>query len=293
MKIFITGSESFVGKELVSQCLKNGIEVAGIDLIDLPSQKYEYKKMDVRSQEISDIMPVNTDAIIHLAAVSRESDCKKDLKNCFDVNAGGTINIIDAAIKNKAHNFIFASSEWVYGESEAVKKETDQTLNTSSPYALSKIIGECALRQRYEESKMNVVVLRFGIIYGPRKNNWAAVESLFNSVATKDTVEVGSLKTGRNFIHVSDIASGIIASLRLPGFNIINLAGSQLITLGDILDESCKILGRHLKIIDQGKPSVVRSISNQKAKEILNWEPAYDLEKGLKNIKSATLTNAS
>ena len=293
MKIFITGSESFVGKELVSQCLKNGIEVAGIDLIDLPSQKYEYKKMDVRSQEISDIMPVNTDAIIHLAAVSRESDCKKDLKNCFDVNAGGTINIIDAAIKNKAHNFIFASSEWVYGESEAVKKETDQTLNTSSPYALSKIIGECALRQRYEESKMNVVVLRFGIIYGPRKNNWAAVESLFNSVATKDTVEVGSLKTGRNFIHVSDIASGIISSLRLPGFNIINLAGSQLITLGDILDESCKILGRHLKIIDQGKPSVVRSISNQKAKEILNWEPAYDLEKGLKNIKSATLTNAS
>ena len=287
MKIFITGSESFVGKELVSQCLKKGIKAFGIDLPESPSQKYEYKKMDIRSQEISDVMPIDTDAVIHLAAISRESDCKKDLKKCFDVNAGGTINVIDAAIKNRVRNFIFASSEWVYGESEAIKKETDHAQNTLSPYALSKIIGECALRERHEESRMSVVILRFGIIYGPRKDNWSAVESLFNAVATKDVVEVGSLKTGRNFIHVSDIASGIIASLPLAGFNIINLAGSQLITLGDILEESCKILGRKPKIIDLGKAPVVRSISNQQARAVLNWEPEYDLKKGLKSICSA------
>lgn len=291
MKVFITGSESFVGKELISQCLKKNISVFGVDLVDAPSQQYDYKKIDIRSPEIFNIMPDGINAVIHLAAVSRESDCKKDLKKCFDINAGGTLNVIDAAIKNHAKNFIFASSEWVYGESEIAKTEDESFLNTSSPYALSKIIGECALRQRYEESKINVVISRFGIIYGPRKDNWAAIESLFNAVAVKDVVEVGSLKTGRNFIHVSDIASGIIASLHLAGFNIINLAGSHLITLADILEESCKILGKKPKIIDQGKAPIIRSVSNRKAMELLNWEPQYDLKNGLKSIESAILTS--
>lgn len=292
MKVFITGSESFVGKELISQCLKKNISVFGIDLVGAPSQQYDYKKIDVRSREIFNIMPDGIDAVIHLAAVSRESDCKKDLKNCYDINVLGMLNVIDASIAKNAHQIIFASTEWVYGESEELKtEESPYRSDNNSPYALSKIVGEALLKQRHEEHGIDVTILRFGIIYGPRKTNWAAVESLFNTVAIKNTVEVGSLKTGRNFIHVSDIASGIIASLHLAGFNIINLAGSHLITLADILEESCKILGKKPKIIDQGKEPVVRSISNQKAMELLDWRPRYDLKNGLKSIESATLTS--
>jgi len=127
--------------------------------------------------------------------------------------------------------------------------------------------------------------LRFGIIYGQRLDGWSAVESLFYAVKSKDEVRVGSLKTGRCFIHVSDIASGIIKSIGLTGFNIINLAGNRLITLGEMIETSQKILRKNPKIIETDSTNAsIRNISNEKAKELLNWRPEIDLTAGLNKL---------
>src|SRR5262249_8241749 len=146
--------------------------------------------------------------------------------------------------------FIFASSEWVYGDwkDASIVKDEDSLIDVqalNSEYALSKLVSEVNLRQKYQYGFCDVAILRFGIIYGPREKNWSAVESVFNAVKTQDEVTVGSLKTGRCFIHVDDIVVGIIASLGLKGFNVINLEGEGLITLGQIIETSKKILGKN------------------------------------------------
>jgi len=276
MKIFITGSKGFIGKELVLQCQKQGIEVVNSDT-------------DICSGSIAELIPESVDAIIHLAALSSDPVCRNKGYECFDVNVMGTLNLIRAAEEKKAKQFIFASTEWVYDNCEEDEIKNEESLiniaNHTSEYALSKLVTEANLRQKYQHGFCPTTILRFGIIYGSRQGG-SAVESLFNSVKTRNEVEVGSLRTGRCFIHVSDIVSGIIKSIGLNGFNIINLEGDKLITLDEIIETSKKILNKNLKIMekDPNNPSV-RNISNEKAKRILNWEPKINLEKGLWRIK--------
>lgn len=277
MKIFITSSKGFVGKELVLQCKNQGMEVFEADL----------PEADICSKDIANLIPEGVDAIIHLAALSKDPDCKNRAYECFNLNVMGTLNLIKAAEEKKAKQFIFASSEWVYDNCSEKEIKTEESViniaNHKSEYALSKLVSEANLRQKYQYGFCPVTILRFGIIYGQRKEGGSALESLFQKVKTEDEIQVGCLKTGRHFIHVSDIVSGILKSIGLDGFNIINLQGDKLITLGDIIEESKKILDRNLKIVetDPNNPSV-RDISSDKAKKILNWKPEINLEKGLK-----------
>ncbi|MFC1917403.1 NAD-dependent epimerase/dehydratase family protein [Chloroflexota bacterium] len=287
MKIFITGAESFVGRELVSQCEKQEIEVCGVDLAG--GSKPNFYQGDIRSRDIVGIIPEGIDAIVHLAALSKDPVCKNRGYECFDINVMGTLNLIEAAQKRRAKQFIFASSEWVYDNCNKDEIKSEESFiniaNHTSEYALSKLVSEANLRQKYQYGFCPTTVLRFGIIYGLRKEDWSAVESLFHTVKSNEEVVVGSLKTGRHFIHVSDIASGVIESLGLGGFNIINLEGDALITLGDIIETGGKILNRNPKIKESNPAAIsLRRVSNAKAKKLLQWQPMNDLESGLRSL---------
>ena len=287
MKVFITGSKGFVGKELVSECKKQGIEVCAVDIVK--SSEPNYYSADINSKEIANIIPDNADAIVHLAGLTRDPDCRKRAYDCFNANVMGTLNLIDAAHKKNVKQFIFASSEWVYGEynNNEIKNEESpiDIADISSEYALSKIVSESNLRQKFQNGFCPVTILRFGIIYGSRRKNWSAVESIFNSVKTKDEIKVGSLKTGRCFVHVSDIVKGIIKSLGLNGFNIINLGGSKLITLNEIIEISKKILNKNPKIVETDPNNIsIRNIANEKAMKLLKWDPKISLETGLRDL---------
>ena len=289
MKILVTGAASFVGKELISQCKTKNIEVIGIDAIDLHDADYEFHKCDIKSSKIKDVIPENIDAIIHLAALSRDQDCREKGYECFDTNVMGTLNLMKVCLEKNVKQFIFASSEWVYDKFEDNKEKDENAYidisNHTSEYALSKLVSESNLRQQFHHKSCSTTILRFGIIYGPRKSNWSAVESILNQVKHQDKVSVGSLKTGRRFVHVSDITRGIIHSFGLDGFNIINLTGNQINTLQEIVSESQKIFDKKIDVFENNPEQIsIRNPSNLKAKEIINWEPKIDLKTGLESL---------
>ena len=287
MRIFVTGTASFIGSELLRLCRLEGIEVHGVDLVK--TDQLNCSVADIRSHEIADYIPEGVDAVIHLAALSRDPDCMNQAIKCFDANVMGTLNLIEAAKAKQSKQFIFASSEWVYDQfEEGVYKTEDDPINIAyhtSEYALSKLVSEANLRQKCAHGFCPVTILRFGIIYGPRKENWSAVESILNSVATQDTVSVGSLKTGRRFIHVSDIASAILASVGLKGLEIMNIQGSRMISLGDIIHVAKEILGKNPKIVEKTPRQIsLRTVSNEKAKKLIQWEAEISLKDGLKTV---------
>ncbi|MGD0854217.1 MAG: NAD(P)-dependent oxidoreductase [Dehalococcoidia bacterium] len=281
MKVFITGAKGFIGRELVSQCKKLGIEVLEADL----------PETDICSKGIVKLIPENIDAVIHLAALSRDPDCKNKAYECFTLNVMGTLNLIEAAGAKKAKQFIFASSEWVYDNCTEKEVKNEESIiniaNHNSEYALSKLVSEANLRQKYQYGFCPVTVLRFGIIYGARKEGGSALETIFQKVRQNDEIEVGCLQTGRHFIHVSDITSGIVKSIGLQNIQILNLEGDRLITLQDIIETSRGILHKDIRVIEKDPTSAsVRRISNAKAKKLLSWEPKVDLEQGLKSLAS-------
>lgn len=291
-KIIITGSEGFIGQELVRECLKTGITPRGTDLSKKSPENYEFYPMDLASPSVSDIIPENLETLIHLAGVMiiRDPSGSTGADSCFDINVFNTLNLARAALARKVNHIIFASTEWVYGESgtdqESLEDEIIDIAKLPTEYALSKAVSEANLRQFHALGVPNITILRFSIVYGPSKEKSSAVNSLFNKIKNDEPIEVGSLQTGRRFIHVNDIAQGILAAVRKPsGFSIFNLSYDNVITLGDIIKTSEKLLGKTAIVQETSPLNIsVRNPSNAKAKRELVWQPMMDLESGLMTL---------
>ncbi|MBI3632693.1 MAG: NAD(P)-dependent oxidoreductase [Candidatus Vogelbacteria bacterium] len=284
MKLFVTGSGSFIGRRLFAHCKALGIETIGIDSAVI-TEAHSHQA-DIRDPAIADLIPEDS-IVVHLAAISRDPDCRADPRSAFDINVNGTLNLAAAAEKRKARQFVFASSEWVYGDvsNKGVQLEDDPINVTTmkSEYALTKIVGEQCLRLTCKLPA--VTILRFGIVYGPRPSNWSAVEALFHAVQEKELVSVGSLATGRRFIHVDDIVAGILKTVERTGFEIFNLSGNTIITLRDVVEQSMELLGRR-PTLDEKNPTVIsiRNPDNTKARKNLGWEPKIGLRDGLATL---------
>ena len=285
MTLFVTGSESFIGRALIARCRALGIDTAGIDSI--APTGVAGLQADIRDPAIADLIPEGA-TVVHLAAISRDPDCRADPRSAFDINVNGTLNIASAARKRKAAQLVFASSEWVYGDvrNDEVQLE-DRPIDVTamkSEYALTKIVGEQCLKLSCAQPA--VTVLRFGIVYGPRRDNWSAVENLFNAVRTQEEVKVGAVKTARRFIHVDDIVAGILACRGRSGFEVFNLSGDRPVSLGEVIETSAELLNRRVKVVETNpaQPSI-RNPDNAKARAQLNWQPAIDLKAGLSGLR--------
>jgi nucleoside-diphosphate-sugar epimerase len=285
LSLFLTGTESFIGRVLLDACHAQNIEVTGIDSQGLGTDVS--RQADIRDPAIADLVPEGA-TVIHLAAVSRDPDCRADPKGAFDINVSGTLNVAAAAQARGASQLIFASSEWVYGDvrNDEVQLE-NQVIDVTamkSEYALTKIVAEQLLKLTC--TLPAVTVLRFGIVYGPRPSNWSAVEALFNAVRTRDEVTVGARATARRFIHVDDIAAGMLASRGRQGFEVFNLSGDRPVTLGEIVDTSAQVLGRTVSVAESNpsQPSV-RNPDNAAARAALDWAPRIDIAAGLGELR--------
>ena len=282
--LFVTGTESFIGRALIARCKKYGIAVTGIDLA--ASASSNMVRADIRNAGIAELIPEGA-TVVHLAAISRDADCRANPQNAFDVNVNGTINVLAAAKLQKAQQVVFASTEWVYGEvADGSLQRESQPIDVTtirSEYALTKIVGEQYLR--LVSTLPATTVLRFGIVYGPRADNWSALESLVSAVHSKPEISVGSLATARRFIHVDDIVSGILLARKSAGFGVFNLCGDRPISLGEIIGAATAICGRTPRVVetDAVKPSI-RNPDNGKARAELNWRPTVDLESGVREV---------
>jgi len=292
--VAITGGESYIAAELKSVFKSRGINFVGLDLVAKKDPTTVIA--DITSDEFSDFVPANCDALIHLAALSRDKDCKANPSLAMRVNLEGTQRVIDACVKRGVKQLIFASTEWVYGEVEegGVQKE-DQILTlekTQNVYAASKLTGEQLCRLANKEHSLPITILRFGIVYGPRSVNErefsSAVESLFYQVQDGKDIQVGSLETGRRFIHVRDLCTGIFSAIGRSDFEIFNISGDRVVSLGEVIDASFKVLNKSVQV-SQTNPSnkSTRNPDNTRAKKSLKWKPEMDLFSGLSTLRES------
>lgn len=282
--ILVTGINSFVGKYLANELDKRKIKFIGVD-INLKENK-RFKNIDIRDKKIERYINSNT-TIIHLAAISTDKLCSDNPKLAFDVNVNGTINLINIANKKRAKKFIFASTEWVYGnftKETQVEKDFINIEGLNSLYAITKAIGEKILFT--ESNKFKKIILRFGIIYGNRKKNFSALESIFLNCSNNKSVSVGSKRNSRRFIHVSDIVEGIIKTLKHNKSDTFNLTGTQDISLDKIIKTSEKILQKKIKIYEKNPNLIsIRKPSNKKIRNEIGWKQKIHLLEGMRLLR--------
>jgi len=305
--ILVTGGAGFIGSHVCDKLLDEGNTVICVDDFNdyydpkikesniktcLSNRRFKLYRHDIRdSDKLKKIFEENRiKKIIHLAARAGVRASINNPKLYHEVNAGGTLNLLELAKKFKIDNFVFSSSSSVYGINKKVPfSENDEVNNQISPYAVTKRIGELLCNLYHKTYNLNITCLRLFTVYGPRNRPDMALYKFTQSIDKgEELIMFGDGNSERDYTYVDDAVSAIMSATKNKfGFEIINIGNSKRIGLRDFILTIENALGKKAKIrkmkLQEGDvPLTYAGIS--KAKKLLKYNPKMKFEEGIKNF---------
>ncbi|HEX3627230.1 MAG TPA: SDR family NAD(P)-dependent oxidoreductase [Verrucomicrobiae bacterium] len=317
MNFLVTGGAGFIGSHVCERLLRDGHSVWAIDdLNDFydPAHKrrnlrelqalakpFEFIHGDITDRAALDeaFSSVKFDQVIHLAARAGVRPSLLQPALYQRVNVEGTVNVLEAARIGGVKKIIIASSSSVYGiHSRAPFSESHPITSAISPYAGSKLACEALGHVWHHIYKMDVAMLRFFTVYGPRQRPDLAIYKFAKLICEGKPIPVfGDGSAARDYTFVTDTVDGVIACTRKElGFQIFNLGESETISLSLMIQSLERALGKKAVIDRQplqpgDVPLTFADIS--KAREQLGYDPKVKFDRGIQIftewfLKSAT-----
>ena len=247
-KIAVTGGAGFIGSNLVERLLSKGHEVTVVD--DLSTglkSNLDLNKITFHELSLTDRVGLakslnGVDAIVHLGA---RGSVPRSLKNpiaTHDVNATGTLNVLEAA-RTSGAQVIFSSSSSVYGRNGQLPKDESMWLSPLTPYAASKLAAEGYVQAYGAAYEVPVTLLRFFNVFGPKQrpdHEYAAVlpKWIWKAMNNEPIDVYGDGSQTRDFTYVRTvldvIEDAINRGVRTEG--AVNLAYGNRISLLTTID---------------------------------------------------------
>lgn len=252
-RILVTGGAGFIGSHLVEALVKNDAQVTVLDnlstgnLNNFASIKNQiiFHEGDIRSAKICNLVTQNQDIIFHQAAFVSAAESVEKPYECYEINVNGTLNVLNAAHKNKVAKLLFASSAAVYGNTNHTCHET-LTCEPESPYGASKLTGEKYCQMYTQTYGLQTLSLRYFNVWGDRQdphNGYAAAIAKFKAQMAQNlpiTIYGDGTQT-RDFIHVSKIVEANLLLAMLPKEQLngqpVNIATGASHTLLEMIEK--------------------------------------------------------
>lgn len=259
MRVVVTGGAGFIGTNLVRRLLQHGHTVVALDnlsggsLAGFPSQA-KFIEGDIRELDTLESAFSSADAVVHLAARGSVPRSVAEPRVAFDVNANGTLAVLEAARRNDSA-LIFASSSSVYGRNRKNPKNEEMWVSPMSPYAASKLAGESLVGSYAESYGMNVLSFRFFNVFGP----WQRPDHVYAAVVPKwmwraihgQAIQIdGDGMQSRDFTSVHTVTDVLIDSIE-RGVSLptpVNLAYGNNFTLLELKGSIESIIGKELEV---------------------------------------------
>ncbi len=330
MKVLITGGAGFIGSHAAEFFAGNGHDVIVFDnlsraeLLGLPGRKFYYnwdylkklKKIKLLKKDIRNIREIEDaskgcDVIVHAAAQTAVTASCTNPKTDFEINAMGTLNVLEAARKNDVGCVIYCSTNKVYGDninrigtikgelgykyekkySMGVPETFPVDLCGHTPYGCSKLAGDFYTQDYGRLYGIKTGVFRLSCVYGARQFGvedqgwvaWMAIASLLNRQITV----YGDGKQARDVLYVDDLVGLMDKFIKsdIKGV-VLNAGGGPENTLSIL--ELIRFLEklRNKKInVKFGKPrpndQKVYISDVSKARSLLKWSPSVGPERGI------------
>lgn len=288
-RVLVTGGSGFIGRALIQQLLDGGAGVRVLDLSQpdgIDASQFEFVKGDVRDSERVTEAMAEVDSVVHLAAQAGVPTSIQDPVYDFEVNAKGTLVLLEAARQANVKRFVFASSAAPLGRQLPPAVESKMCLPIS-PYGASKLAGEGYCLAYNGTWGLGTVVLRFSNVYGPGALHKSSVVAKFMKDILSDgrIVIDGDGSNTRDLIYVGDIVSAICAAIDSDvGGRIYQVGTGTETSIRELAESIIAETGREVKV-DFGEKrvgDVVRSYSDiTRAREELGWTPQVSLKEGL------------
>ena len=305
VNVLVTGGVGFIGSHVCERLLDAGHTVCALDdlndfydpsikqntLRELQSraQSFAFVHADITNRielnEVLSSMPF--DQIIHLAARAGVRPSLEQPALYQRVNVEGTVNLLEAAKECGIKKITIASSSSVYGINSKVPfSEADPIFSTISPYAASKLACEALGHVYHHIHGMDICMLRFFTVYGPRQRPDLAIHKFATLMHENQPITVfGDGSTSRDYTYVDDTVEGVIACTeREFGYEIINLGESQTIELSPLIGlmESAMEIKAEINRQPVQPGDVPITYANiEKAQRLLGYNPKTQIEEGI------------
>lgn len=272
-KVLVTGATGYIGSHTVTNLLKEGYEVLGLDnycnsqretvesIKQITGKEFTCLEVDITDySKLNEVFRENEiSSIIHFAALKSVPESVSSPLEYYDNNVVGTLNLLKCMNEHKVSNLIYSSSATVYGNSRAVPYSEDAKLSATNPYGRTKLICEEILKDfSLAYPHLKFIILRYfnpigadssGLLadrpIGPPSN---IMPNLCNVAIGKqeifeicgDDYDTPDGSGMRDYVHVSDIADGHIKAMefidKINGTRVYNLGSGKPISVIELVN---------------------------------------------------------
>ena len=302
----VTGAAGFIASRVSELLLAVGHTVTGVDNLNdaydvrikeyrlnrlLPRPGFTFLRLDISQREaIGQLAAAGSfAAVINLAA---RAGVRQSVENPWvyvDTNVTGTLNLLELCRMQGIPKFILASTSSIYGEDAPLP--TPESAGSDHPlqvYAATKKGAEALCHVYHYLNGLDVTIFRYFTVYGPAPRPDMVMFRFTQWISEGRSVLLnGDGEQSRGFTYVDDIARGTILGLKPVGYEIINLGGSQVITINQLIHTLEELIGRKAQVTRLPRHPADMSTNQanvQKAGELLGWEPTVSLEEGISRL---------
>ena len=308
-KILITGGAGFIGSHITDSLVQKGAKVTvfdnfssgRMDNLQTVKDKIRIIKGDILNYSALEEACKGMEVISHQAAQLEIFKCLEDPVLDLKSNTTGTLNILNAAVKNRVKMIVNASSACVYGQAQTIpQNEEKHPQKPNWPYGVSKLAAEKYCRIYSELYNFPIVSLRYGIVYGEREWFGRVLTIFCKRVLNKQNpIVFGNGRQCRDFVYAGDVIDMHNRCLEKEVTGEYNVATGIKTTISQLANLVIKVSGKDLKAIyddpKEGKfsrhmperrriPQELKTmvLDITKAKKDLNYKPRIGLSEGIK-----------
>ncbi len=299
-RVLITGGRGFVGRRLAARIAaeepswrltvaSGPFDAGGVD-----------GRIDITDPDAVEAWVVEhrPSVVVHLAAVAAVTAASRDPRLAWDVNLGGTLNLV-LALQRHAPNahLLFVSSSEVYGASLGVGGAADESvlLQPVNPYAASKAAADLLVRQAAAEGLSAAVMRPFNHTGAGQSEafvapNFAAQIARIEAGLQPPVLHVGALDEARDFLDVEDVVAAYLAVLRrrceAPPGTVFNVASGRAVPIGRLLEVLLSLASVKVEVrvnSDRLRHTAPRRVVGDasRLRALTAWSPTIPLEKTL------------
>ena len=309
-KILVTGGAGFIGSNLIEVLLAKGNKLVCLDNFSTgkkeniePFMSHESFTLitgDIRKIEDCKKAVAGVDYVLHEAALGSVPRSIKDPITTNDVNVSGFLNMLVASRDAGVKRFVYAASSSTYGDSKSLPKQEEIIGKPLSPYAITKYVNELYADTFYKTYGFETIGLRYFNVFGRKQTPdgaYAAVIPKFvgQLVNYESPIINGDGEYSRDFTYIDNVIQMNLLALTTTNKEAVNqvynTAFGERATLNDLVKSLKKYLSDYDPKISEIEivygpnragdiPHSLASI--EKAKKLLNYNPKYSLQSGLK-----------
>ncbi|MBA2858833.1 dTDP-glucose 4,6-dehydratase [Methanococcus maripaludis] len=297
MKILVTGGAGFIGCNFVRYMVQNyDSEITVLDnltyagnlenLADV-SEKIEFIKGDICSEDDVSKSLKNVDSIIHFAAESHVDNSIKNPENFVKTNIFGTYTLLECARKFGIDKFLHVSTDEVYGSTENGFFKEEDRLDPSSPYSATKAGSDLLVNAYHRTYGLNTFITHCGNNFGPYQYPEKLIPVLIKKALKNEKLPIyGDGLNVRDWIYVEDHCTGIDTVFNKGNYGeVYNIGSGYEKTNLEIVKFILNELDKPESLIEfvKDRPGHDRRYALDSTKmRSLGWAPKWEFEKALK-----------